>query len=246
MVEQELQLQAGDGVTDAVYLHPDGTGPWPGVLLYTDIGGIRDAYRESARRLAGEGYAVLMPHVFYRTGKPPMFSFPPGVGNERTPQRLAEISGPLTPEAQERDVAAYVDFLTGLEAVGKGQIGVVGYCMTGAMAVRTAATRPDKVAAVSSFHGGGLYTDKPTSPHMLLPRIKAQMYFGHAVEDRSMPQAAIDQLNEALKNWGGKYQSEVYDGAYHSWTTLDSPVYNKPQAERAFSKLTELFSATLK
>ena len=243
MVEQELQLQAGDGASDAVFLHPDGSGPWPGVLFYTDIGGIRDAYRESARRLAGEGYAVLMPNVFYRTGKPPMFSSLPGSGSERTPQRLAEISGPLTPDAVERDVAIYVDFLTRLEGVGKGPIGVVGYCMTGAMAVRTAAIRPDKVAAVASFHGGGLYTDKPASPHLLLPRIKAQLYFGHAVEDRSMPQAAIDQLNEALKNWGRKYQSEVYEGAYHSWTTLDSPVYNKPQAEHAFSKLTELLSA---
>src|SRR5215467_11147253 len=212
MVEQELQLQAGDGAVDAVFLHPDGSGPWPGVLFYTDIGGIRDAYRESSRRLAGEGYAVLMPNVFYRTGKPPMFSFRPNFGDERTTKRLAEISGPLTPEAVERDAAAYVDFLTGLEAVSKGHIGVVGYCMTGAMAVRTGATRPDKVAAVASFHGGGLYSDKPTSPHLLLPRIKAQLYFGHAIEDRSMPQPAIDQLNEALKRWGGKYQSEVYDG----------------------------------
>lgn len=246
MIERDIQIRAADGDTDAVFVHPDGPGPWPGVLFYTDIGGIRDAYRQSVRRLAGEGYAVLMPNVFYRTGKPPMFSFKPNFGDERTTKRLAEISGPLTPDRMESDGSAYVDFLGTQKEVGKGAIGVVGFCFTGAMALRTAATRPDKIAAAASFHGGGLYTDKPTSPHLVLPRVKAQLYFGHAIEDRGMPQDAIDHLNEALKSWGGKYESEVYDGAYHSWTTLDSPVYNQPQAERAFTKLTGLLASTLK
>ena len=246
MIEKDIQIRAADGDTDAVFLHPDGPGPWPGVLFYTDIGGIRDAYRQSVRRLAGEGYAVLMPNVFYRTGKPPMFSFKPNFGDERTTKRLAEISGPLTPELMEGDATAYVDFLAKQKEVRPGPIGVVGYCFTGAMALRTAAARPDKIAAAASFHGGGLYTDKPTSPHLVLPRVKAQLYFGHAIEDRGMPQDAINHLNEALKSWGGKYESEVYDGAYHSWTTLDSPVYNQPQAEQAFTKLTSLFAEALK
>lgn len=246
MIEKDIQVPTADAETDAVYVHPDGPGPWPGVLLYTDIGGIRDAYRQSARRLAGEGYAVLMPHVFYRTGKPPMFSFRPNFGDERTTKRLGEIAGPLTPEKMESDGSAYVDFLGAQKEVRKGVIGVVGYCFTGAMAVRTAAARPDKIAAAASFHGGNLYTDKPTSPHLVLPRVKARLYFGHAVEDRSMPQEAINHLNEALKNWGGKFESEVYAGAHHGWTTLDAPVYNQPQADRAFEKLTSVFAETLK
>jgi carboxymethylenebutenolidase len=186
-----------------------------------------------------------MPNVFYRTGKPPMFSFRPDFNDERTRKRLAEISGPLTPEAMARDAAAYVDFLAAQNGVRKGSLGVVGYCLTGAMALRTAAARPDKIAAAASFHGGGLFTDKPTSPHLLLPRIKARLYFGHAFEDRSMPQEAIEHLNDALATWGGKYQSEVYDGARHGWTTLDAPVHNQPQAERAFAKLTELLAQAL-
>jgi carboxymethylenebutenolidase len=124
-------------------------------------------------------------------------------------------------------------------------MGVVGYCFSGALAMRTAATRPDRIAAAASFHGGRLFTDAPTSPHLVLPRIKARLYFGHATQDQTMPQEAIEKLNRALQTWGGVYESEVYEGAYHSWTVPDSPVYNQPQAERAFAKLTWLFAKTL-
>ena len=161
-------------------------------------------------------------------------------------KRFGELRAPLTPDAVERDATAYVNFLTGHSAASAGSIGVVGYCFTGAFAMRTAAAMPAKVAAVASFHGGGLYTDEPTSPHLVLPRIKARLYFGHATKDRSMPAEAIEKFDRALAAWGGKYQSEVYDGAFHGWTTADAPVYNQPQAERAFEKLTELFASTLK
>src|SRR5271154_6567600 len=115
---------------------------------------------------------------------------------------------------------------------------------TGAMP--TAAAMPGKVAAVASFHGGGLYSDEPTSPHLLLPRIKARLYFGHATNDRSMSTEAIAKFDSALAAWGGKYESEVYEGAFHGWTVPDAPVYNPPQADRAFDKLTGLFASTLK
>lgn len=245
MIEQEIQIPTADGTSDGVFLRPEGAGRWPGVVHLTDIGGIRPAYRGMARRLAAKGYAVLLPNVFYRTGRPPMFDFKPTMGEERTMKRFAELSGPLTPETMERDARAYVDFLAAHESVGKGALGVVGYCFTGAMALRTAAACPEKIAAAASFHGGGLYTNTPASPHLVLPRVQARLYFAHAVQDRSMPQEAIEKLNQALETWGGKYQSEVYEGAYHSWTASDSPVYNAPQAERAFQKLTELFSQTL-
>jgi carboxymethylenebutenolidase len=113
------------------------------------------------------------------------------------------------------------------------------------MAMYAAATRPEKVAAAASFHGGGLYTDAPTSPHLVLPRIKARLYFAHGVEDRSMPKEAIAKFEEALKGWGGRYESETYEGAHHGWTSADNPSYNQPQAERAFQKLLELLRQTL-
>jgi carboxymethylenebutenolidase len=252
--EKEIEIRTPDGNVDGYLYRPAGQsgrgapsaqGKLPGVILLTDIGGLRLAYRESAKRLAALGYVVLMPNVFYRTGKPPVMDYPVKPGDEKTMQRIGELRAPLTPEAMERDDAAYVDFLARQEGVSGGPMGVAGYCITGAMAMRMAAARPEKIAAMASFHGGGLYTDEPTSPHRVLPRITARLYFGHAVEDRSMPKEAIEKFERALAAWGGKYESETYEGAMHSWTMPDSPVYNKPQAERAFAKLTELFRGTL-
>src|SRR5262249_31018921 len=160
--------------------------------------GIRPAKRDMARRLAGEGYTVLLPNGFYRTGRPPLWDFPRNMEEERSKKRFAELTAPLTPEAMARDAAAYVDFLAGHAAVGSGSMGVVGYCFTGAQALRIAAARPDRIAAAASFHGGGLATGAPTSPHLVLPRVQARLYFGHAVEDRSMPPEAIDKLDQAL------------------------------------------------
>jgi len=113
------------------------------------------------------------------------------------------------------------------------------------VALRTAAARPDRIKAAASFHGGGLATDAPTSPHLLLPRIEARLYFGHAVEDRGMPPEAIERLDQALAGWGSRWESEIYDGARHGWTVPDSPVFNGPQAERAFARLTGLLAESL-
>lgn len=246
MIEEAVEIRTADGTADGFLYRPEGARRWPGVIHLTDIGGIRPAHQDMARRLADKGYAVLLPNIFYRTGRPPMFDFTPGMGDERSMKRFAELSRPLTPEAMERDAAAYVDFLAAHASVSEGAMGVVGYCFTGSMAVRTAAVRPEKIAAVASFHGGGLFTDAPTSPHLVLPRIKAALYFGHAIQDRSMPKEAIEKLDRALDAWGGKFSSEVYEGAYHGWTVPQTPVYNQQQAERAFEKLTEWFAKALK
>jgi carboxymethylenebutenolidase len=161
-------------------------------------------------------------------------------------QRMGQLKQPLTPAAIERDVAAYAGFLAEQPCVSDGPMGVVGYCFTGGMALRTAAAVPQKIAAAASFHGGGLYTDAPDSPHKLLPEVKARLYFGHAVEDRGMPAEAIEKLERALAAWGGAYTSETYQGAHHGWTVPGGHAYNEAQAERAFAKLCELFSSELK
>jgi len=250
VVETDIEIRTSDGTSDSVLFRPEGPegeGRWPGVIFLTDIGGIRPAQREMARRLAAEGYAVLMPNVYYRTSRTPIWDFAPKFGaDERTTKRLGELSGPLTPEAVERDAADYVNFLATQDSTGAGAVGVVGYCATGSVAMRFAAARADKIAAAASFHGARLVTDAATSPHLLLPRIKARLYFGHAVKDPGMPKEAIEKLNLELEAWGGQYESEVYEGAYHSWTVPDSPVYNHAQAERAFGKLTDLFAKALK
>jgi carboxymethylenebutenolidase len=247
VIEEEIQVHMTDGTSEGILYCPERGRRWPGVIHLTDIGGIRPAHRDMARRLAAEGYTVLMPNVFYRTGRPPLFDFKPSMGgDERTTKRIAEMTGPLTPEAVEDDASKYVDFLAARDSTGEGAMGVVGYCATGSMAIRIAAARPDRIAAAASFHGGRLFTEAPTSPHLVLPGIKAALYFGHAIQDRSMPDEAIEKLTRALESWGGRYESEVYEGAYHSWTVPDSPVYNQSQAERAFQKLTDLFTRTLR
>lgn len=246
MSEATIEFRTADGSVDGFIYRPTIAGHVPGVILLTDVGGIRDSARALATRISERGYTVLLPNVFYRTDRPPLFTFKPNFAEERTLKRFAELTSPLTPEAAERDAAAYVACLTEQAGVSAGKLGVVGYCFTGGMALRIAAAQPERVAAAASFHGGGLCTDAKTSPHLTLPRIAARLYFGHAVQDRSMPQDRIDRLEAALAAWDGKYESELYQGALHGWTMTDASVYDEPQAERAFDKLMELFGQTLR
>lgn len=245
MIEKPIEIRTPDDVADGLLIQPEKDGRWPGVLYLTDIGGIRAANRGMARRLAGEGYAVLLPNIFYRNGKPPIFKAGAKFGDEEFMRRMKEITVPLTTEAVERDLSAYIDFLAKQPSVSGKAFGAVGFCFSGQMALRVAALRPDQIAAIASFHGGGLCTDAPTSPHTLLPRVKARLYFGHGIDDRSMPKEAIEKLDRALAAWGGRYESEVYQ-ARHGWTVPDNPAYNEPEAERAYSKLIDLFGSALK
>jgi carboxymethylenebutenolidase len=248
MIEQTLEIAAADGAAEALLFRPDGIGAFPGVIFLTDIFGIRPANIGMAKRLAEKGFAVLMPNVFYRYGRLPLvkpdFQFQPG--EEKSKKLLSDLFGALTPPMMAADGPRYVDFLLRQDGVAGGKIGAVGYCFTGAMAVRMAAASPDQVAAAASFHGGRLVTDDADSPHLLLPHIRARLYFGHAVEDQSMTAAQIETLEAALRDWHGAFQSETYQGAKHGWTVPGRDVYNELQAERAFEKETELFDATLK
>ena len=244
MTETTVEIRTPDGIADGFLFHADGT-TRPGVIYLTDIGGIRPAQNQAALSLAEQGYTVLLPNIFYRTGRPPLIQFPLKQGEDAA-KRMAELTTPLTPDAVVRDARAYIEFLLSQASVKETPVGVVGYCYSGAIAMRIAAALPDKVAAAASFHAGRLFVDTPQSPHLLLPQIKARLYFGHAVLDKSMPQEAIAKFEAALREWGGRFESETYDAAYHSWTTFDSPVYNPAQAEKAFQKLTQLFAETLK
>lgn len=243
---EHLEIPMPDGTTEAVLVRPDGNETVPGIIQLTDIFGLRSTYEESAKRIAERGYAVLTPNIFYRTSKPPVFDFEPDFGSERTQKRFGELTTPLTPDAIVRDGSAYIDFLSAQSSVSAGPMGVVGFCYSGQFALRMAAARPDRIAAAASFHGGRLATDAPDSPHLLLPRIKSRLYFGHAEGDRSMPAEVIAKLQAALRAWGGSYESETYVGAKHGWMTADGKAYNPQQADRGFAKLLSLFDAALK
>jgi carboxymethylenebutenolidase len=245
MKEQGLSLAMPDGVAEAVLYASDGGEMLPGVLFVPDIGSIRDTMRQMARRLAAEGYTVLMPNPFYRTSAVPVFSPEIKHGTPERMKRIQELSAPLTPETIEQDLAVYVDYLTKQPMTGKGKIGVVGYCIGGGIALRAASVRPNRVGAVASFHGGGLYKEgNPASPHLVLSQVKGELYFGHANDDSSMNAEDIVHFEKQLKAWGGEYESETYP-ARHGWTVADNPAYNQVEAERAYGKLTELFKAAL-
>jgi carboxymethylenebutenolidase len=217
MIEQNLEIPAADGVTEALLVRPESNDPLPAVINLTDGLGFRPAFAEQSKRIAERGYVVLTPNIFYRISKSPVFPFEPDFGNDRTRERFRELTGPLTPAAMARDGSAYVDFL---------------------------ASRPDRVAAAASFHGGGLFTDTIDSPHLVLPRVKARLYFGHATDDQSMTAEAIEKFEWALRSRGGAYESEMYD-ARHGWMIPGGRVYDPQNAERGFEKLIQLFDDTL-
>jgi carboxymethylenebutenolidase len=241
---EDFEIAGPDGVIDGVTAQPS-TGTHRGVLFFTDIGGIRPTQVERILRLASEGFVVAMPNLCYRTRRPPLFDFPRNMKEERSKQRFAELVAPLVPEAIARDASVYIDWMRMQVGVAPGPVAVIGHCFSGGHAMRAAAARPADVAFAASFHGGGLATEKPESPHLLLPGIPARLYFGHAIEDGSMPPEAIARLDDALRAWGGEFESEVYEGAHHGWTASDGPVFNPPQAERAFQKILSGLRSTL-
>ena len=226
---------------------------YPGVLIWPDAFGLRPSFRTIGRNIASEGYSVLVPNPFYRVSKAPFTDA--SKFNFQNPDDMAKLR-PLmasvnAPGNAEKDAAAYVAFLDAQKEVNTAKkIGTQGYCMGGALVMRTAATVPDRIGAGASFHGGGLVTDKPDSPHLLAPKIKARMYFGIASSDDVKQPDAKDKLRDAFAAALVRTEIEVYP-AQHGWCVPDmpmrdgAPIYDKVQAERAWAKLVALYRATL-
>jgi len=252
VLERDVEIKAPDGICDAALIHPK-SGSHPGVLIWTDAFGLRPSMRAIGRRVAAEGYSVLVPNPFYRVAKAP-FSDASSF-NFQNPDDMAKLRSLMAsvnaPGNAEKDASAYLAFLDAQKEVNKAKkIGTQGYCMGGALVVKTAAALPDRVSAGASFHGGGLVTDKPDSPHLLAPKIKARMYFGIASNDDSRQPDAKDKLKEAFSAAKVSAEIEVYS-SLHGWCVPDMPVqngvpiYNKPDAERAWGKLVALYKAAL-
>ncbi|MDQ6768636.1 MAG: dienelactone hydrolase family protein [Gemmatimonadota bacterium] len=245
MIEQNLEIRTADGTVDALLTRPPSDVPLPAVINLTDGLGFRQAFADQSKRIAEHDYVVLTPNIFYRTSKLPVFDFPPDFANERTRQRFAELKAPLTPDAMASDGSTYVDFLAAQPFVSSGPMAVIGFCFAGQFALRAAAARPDRIGAAASFHGGGLFTETDESPHLVLPRVKARLYFGHASNDQSMPAAAIEKFEHALEEWGGSYESETYP-ARHGWMIPGREVHDPKESARGFAKLMELLDQSLR
>jgi carboxymethylenebutenolidase len=254
VVETNVDIKTPDGTCDAAFIHPKG-GSHAGVLLWPDAFGLRPWTREMGKRLAAEGYSVLVPNPFYRVSKAPFtdastFNFQNQADMAKLRPLMASVNAP---GAAEKDAIAYVAFLDAQKEVNKSKkIGTQGYCMGGPLIMKTAATVPNRIGAAASFHGGGLVTANPDSPHLLAPKIKARMYVGIATSDDMTQPDAKDKLKEAFAAAKVNAIVEVYPGTQHGWCMKDMPnqangmpIYNQADAEKAWGKLLALYKAAL-
>ncbi|CAL9326857.1 dienelactone hydrolase family protein [Streptomyces sp. SudanB52_2052] len=242
-----VDIPTEDGTADAYLARPADGAAHPAVLLFMDAFGLRPQLRSMADRLAAEGYAVLVPNVFYRHGRAPLFELPDFIDPGARPEifeRIMPLMRDLTNERAMRDAGACLRWLAESPAVADGPVALTGYCMGARLSLLTAGTHPERVAAAAGFHGGRLATDTPDSPHLVADRITAELYFGHADQDPSLPPEQIERLEEALTAAGVRHRCEVYTGAPHGFTQKDTASYHQEGEERHWAALLDLLKRT--
>ena len=253
VVEKDVTINTPDGSCNAAWFHP-AEGKHPAVILWPDAFGLRPSMRDMGRRLAADGYAVLVPNPFYRIGKGPFYETAAQVDfkDKATYAKIGPLMGSIgAPGAAEKDAVEFVKFLDAQPEVDKARkIGTQGYCMGGALVFRTAATVPERVGAGASFHGGGLVTDKPDSPYLLAPKIKARLLVAIAGSDDAKQPDAKDKLRKAFDDAHVTARVEVF-AEKHGWCVPDmpqddgQPIYNQADAERAWTELLTLYKTAL-
>ncbi|MFK4066740.1 dienelactone hydrolase family protein [Streptomyces sp. NPDC029674] len=246
MPVKTVQIPTPDGRADAFVALPDGGERHPGVLMYPDAFGVRPELEKKARELAGHGYYVLVPNVYYRHRPAPVLELPEHIGEEARAAVFAQAM-PLveehTSERVLRDAGAYLKFLTAQPEVGAGPVGVVGYCMGAALAMRTATAHPELVAAVAGFHPGFLVTDAADSPHRLAHRLTAEVHLGLAEGD--LTPEAIGELGRAMDAAGVEHGIETYPGTVHGFTMSDTDAFDAAALQRHWDRLLPLLGRAL-
>lgn len=245
MQRSTVDISTPDGTADAYLVHPDGA-LRPGVLLLMDAFGLRPQIELMADRIAAEGYAVLAPNLFYRSGRAPVFPMP-DLSTDGSRQaffsEVAPLMGALTPDAVAADGVAYLAALS--TAAAPGPLGIAGYCMGVRVGWRIAGTNADRIAALGGFHGGRLATDDPTCAANTAGALRCTVYLGHADGDGSNTPEQIATLDAALDAAGIEHTTEVYPGAPHGYTMADTPSYQEAGAERHYAALFDLLERTL-
>lgn len=245
-VEKDVNVPMASGVSDSALFYPEGKGTWAAVLIWTDILGLRPVFRDMGRRLAAEGYVVLVPNPFYRNAKAPVVDGTFDFSKPEDRAKVMPLAAALTAEANISDAKAYTTFLDQLPQTDKSKkMGVQGYCMGGPLTFRTAAIVSNRIGAAATFHGGGLVTDKSDSPHLLIPQMRAEVLCCVADNDDKRDPTAKDKLKEAFAAAHLKATVEVFDGCNHGWTVRGSQVYNEEGAERAWAERMALYKRNL-
>jgi carboxymethylenebutenolidase len=246
VVEKDVNVPMASGVADSALFYPAGKGPWPAVLIWTDILGLRPVFRDMGRRLAAQGYVVLVPNPFYRNQKAPIVDGSFDFNKPEDRAKVMPMAAALTQDAAFSDAKDYIAFLDKQPQTDlKHKAGVQGYCMGGPLTFRTAAIVPNRIGAAATFHGGGLVTDKPDSPHLLIPKMKATVYCAVADNDDKSQPTAKDTLKTSFAAAKVPAKVEVYTGDNHGWCVKGSQPYDEAGAERAWSELTTLYKKSL-
>jgi carboxymethylenebutenolidase len=245
VTETDVIVPTPDGSADAVLFHPAGSGSWPAVLMWPDILGLRPVFREMGRRLAADGYTVLVPNPFYRTKRAPIVTGPFDFNKPEDRAKLGGLRDALTDAAIDRDASAFITFLDQQKQTNRRKgAGVQGYCFSGPFAFHTAAVRSDRIRAVGTFHGGGLVTKEASSPHLLISKTKASFVVAIARNDDEKQPDAKGALKAAFAAAKRQAIVEVYP-ADHGWCVPGSQTYDHPSAERAWAELLRLYRANL-
>lgn len=245
VTEKDVSVKTADGTADAALFTPSGKGKWPAVLMWPDILGLRPVFREMGKRLAAQGYVVLVVNPYYRAKKAPVIEGPFDFDKPDDRSKLMAFREGLTDEMVDRDSVAYVDFLDAQPQTDKSKKAAVqGYCMSGPLSFHTAAARADRIGAVATFHPGALVTDKPSSPHLLIPRTKASYLVIIAKNDAErMPKEKPDL--EAAFAAAHRPATVQISTANHGWTVAGSQTYDEGEAERAWAELLRFYKGTL-
>jgi len=246
VVEKDVNVPMASGVADSALFYPEGKGPWPAVLVWPDILGLRPVFREMGRRLAAEGYVVLVPNPFYRNAKAPIVDGSFDFSKPEDRAKVMPLAAALTADANISDAKSYTTFLDAQPQTNKEKkMGVQGYCMGGPLTFRTAATRPDRIGAAATFHGGGLVAIGANSPHLQAAKTKAQFLIAIASNDDQRAPTDKDVLKETFGKANLPAEIEVYAGSQHGWCPPDSGVYSEPLAEKAWARLLVLYGKAL-
>lgn len=242
---KEVEIKTAAGTADAYFVHP-AKGRHPGVLIWPDIFGLRPAFKQMATRLAEAGYAVLVVNPFYRSQRAPTAPENPNFDDPATRDALMALKNSLNADTAQVDATAFITFLDAQKAVDtKRKIGTTGYCMGGPLVFYTAAALQERIGAAATFHGGGLATNKPDSPHLMIPTMKAQFLIAIAENDDAKDLKVKDTLREAFAAAKLPAEIEVYAGTKHGWCPTDGRVYDHDQAERAWRRMMALFGSAL-